>query len=212
MAWRSSRSWPTPTAREIIPRSRVLIIDDQEFPYKRLFEDERYNITKWNVVKNLCDLENGEFDLILLDLQGVAKKASAEDGIGILRHIRETSPHQLVIAFSSADFPLKYQPFFEMADGVLPKSADYGDFKKAVDDLLGARFRHGFYTDRLFDILGDSRVQVPKVAERFDRAVLDGDVTRLKNYLQRKLSDPDLVESVIALAQVAIKALSIWMS
>jgi CheY-like chemotaxis protein len=87
-------------------RARLLVIDDQEFAYERLFERDGYNLTKWKDIENLEPLENGEYDVILLDIQGVGKQYSEEQGLGILRHIRKSNPTQIVIAYSGDDYKL----------------------------------------------------------------------------------------------------------
>jgi CheY-like chemotaxis protein len=51
------------------------VIDDQDFPYKELFERDGYTVTKWDDVHDLAQLESGEFDLILLDLLGVGGRS-----------------------------------------------------------------------------------------------------------------------------------------
>src|SRR5271154_4025408 len=98
---------------EIKKRARLLVIDDSDFPYAELFKRDGYAIEQWRDVEDLSKLENGTFDLIMLDVQGVGKEISpSEQGLGVLHHIREVAATQVVIAFSSADFSLKYQEFF----------------------------------------------------------------------------------------------------
>jgi CheY-like chemotaxis protein len=99
----SSRpKWPEVPVEELRRRARLLVIDDQVFTYKDLFERDGYTIERWPDVEDLPRLESGAFDLILLDLQGVAKELSAEQGLGLLRHLRKVLPTQLVIAYSRA--------------------------------------------------------------------------------------------------------------
>lgn len=119
---------------EVVRRARILVIDDGAFPYKQLFERDGYTIQQWPDVTDLPALETGEFDLILLDLVGVGLAESADEGFGLLRHIRQTSSAQIVIAYSNADLSLKYQPFFRDADAVLHMTkTDYVEFKRTVD-------------------------------------------------------------------------------
>lgn len=112
--------WPELSLAEIVKRSRILVVDDQDFPYKELFERDGYQIEKRNDVERMADLEQGAFDLVLLDLHGVGQTQSTEEGLGLLKHVRTANPAQLVIAYSNADWSLRFQPFFELADAVLP--------------------------------------------------------------------------------------------
>jgi len=209
---RSRRRWPNPSFEEVVKRSRILVIDDKDFPYLPLFRRDGYSITKWNSVKSLAELENSTYDIILLDLHGVARHVSANDGLGVLEHIRTASPHQIVIAYSSEEFPLKYQKFFDMADEVLSKTADFTDFKRSVDNLLTQRFALGFYVDRAFETLGDEANGLPGFQKRFERAALTGDLDGLRAWLMKQLNDQEKVNRVVTLASAAATVASIWMS
>jgi len=54
-------------------RARILVIDDEPdaFPVK-LLESEGYNITYWESVESIRKLEEGEFDILVLDIGGVS--------------------------------------------------------------------------------------------------------------------------------------------
>lgn len=198
---------------EIIKRARILVIDDQEFPHIVLFKKDGYTIQQWKDVEDLAPLENGDFDLILLDLLGVGRKHSADEGLGILTHIKDRSPAQIVVAYSNEDIPLNYQPFFKNADAVLHKTrADYVTFKRTVDDLLDMRFSLGFYLDRIIQTLGDTAPQAPKVRKKARQAMLSGDTTSLQRYLTRRLEDEATIDRVIALAGAGAQIVSIWQS
>jgi len=98
-----SSKWPELSFEEIKKRARLLVVDDNEFPYKELFERDEYQIDKWDDIEKLSKLESGYYDIILLDIQGVGESQSEEQGFGILKHLRTTTPAQMVIAYSNAD-------------------------------------------------------------------------------------------------------------
>lgn len=198
---------------EIIKRARILVIDDQEFPHIVLFEKDGYTIQQWKDVEDLAQLENGDFDLILLDLLGIGRKHSADEGLGILKHIRDRSPAQIVVAYSNEDIPLSYQSFFQDADAVLHKTlADYVEFKRTVDDLLDKRFSLGFYLDRIGNTLGDAAPQAPKTRKKARQAMLSGNVAPLRRYLARRIEDEMTIDRVIALVGAGAQIVSIWKS
>jgi CheY-like chemotaxis protein len=207
-----SPKWPDIPIDEIRKRARLLVIDDDEFPYQTLFERDGYTLEKWPDVLDLSKLESGYFDVILLDLQGVGRQQSNEQGLGILRHLRQTTPAQVIIAYSSADWPLKYQEFFELADAVLSKSSDYVDFKRKVDQLLEERFSIGFYLTRIQTIVGKN-IDDPVRLERLAReAILRKNPTKLRRFLEDRLQSQDLIADVLSLVQIAIGILSLWKS
>jgi hypothetical protein len=103
LIFRRKAEWPKVEHDEIVRRTRILVIDDGEFPYGRLFKRDGYNLEKWSTLKDMGALERGDYDVVLLDLHGVGKAESSDQGLGVLRHIRETNPAQIVVAYSNAE-------------------------------------------------------------------------------------------------------------
>lgn len=199
--------------KEIIVRVRILVIDDQEFPYVKLFKRDGYNVEKWKDVGKLAQIEQGDYDLILLDLQGVGSTISvSEQGLGVLRHIKKVRPTQLVIAYSNAQFSLQYQSFFELADGVLQKSADYLDFKRKVDELLQANFSVGFQIRRIEREFSQAGLSPDKGVKLARRALRTRDTEAMRSYLTKNMDDVVTIDRVIAVAQLAISIAGLWKS
>jgi CheY-like chemotaxis protein len=205
------QAWPTVPHEEIVRRARVLVIDDSDFAYMPLFERDGYTIQQWNDVSDLGALETGEFDLILLDLKGVGLKESADEGFGILNHIRETSPAQIVIAYSNSDLSLAYQPFFRNADAVLHKTqTDYVEFKRTVNSLLDQRFSEGFYIGRIERELGELVASAPKTVKKAKKAMVSGKTESLKRYLSSRVEDGITIERVIAIVGAGAQVAALW--
>lgn len=208
-----SSYWPAVSHEEIVRRSRILVIDDGDFAYMPLFERDGYTIQQWPDVSDLTALESAEFDLILLDLKGVGAKESSDEGFGILKHIRETSPSQIVIAYSNSDLSLAYQPFFRDADAVLHKTqTDYVEFKRSVDQLLDQRFSKGFYLGRVKTELRDVESNTPKALRRAEKAMVSGNVDPLQRYLAKRVDDAITVDRVIAVVSAGAQIAALWKS
>lgn len=75
--WFASRPVPEPDIETLRKRARLLVVDDHAFPHTRLFTRDGYHVERWPEIKNLSQLTDGHFDLILLDLQGVGLNVSA---------------------------------------------------------------------------------------------------------------------------------------
>jgi hypothetical protein len=150
--------------------------------------------------------------VILLDLLGVGRSESADEGLGLLKHIRTARPAQIVVAYSNADWPVKYQPFFRMADAVLQKTEDYVEFKRIVDELLQDRFALGFYLSRMSDELAEQAANVPKATTKAQKALLTRKIGPLRKYLERHLDDQVTIDRVLAIIQVGISAAQLWRS
>jgi hypothetical protein len=209
-----ARDWPKWSRDEITKRAKLLVIDDSEFPLIKAFRKDGYNVTKWNDVRDLGQLETDSYDLVLLDLEGVGRALSPDQGFGILKHVRETNPTQLVIAYSNQEWSLEYQHFFDEADAALPKTkTDYYEFKRTVDRLLDQRFSLDYYIERAEDELEDYRAAVPKARQKIRQAILTGDGGKLRDYLQGKVEDKGTVSAVMQITQIAVQVGQIveWM-
>jgi CheY-like chemotaxis protein len=209
---RRKPEWPRLSHEEIVKRTRVLVIDDSEFPYQRLFKRDGYNIEKWADVRDLPALERGDYDVILLDLHGVGRSLSADQGLGVLAHLDDVNPTQIIIAYSNAEWSVEYQEFFSSADAVLHKTKDdYVVFKRTVDELLDSRFSLGFYVGRIERELADVAVS-GQVVEKARRAMASGRTDGFKRYLRGHVDDPRTVDRVLAIIQVAIGVAQLWKS
>lgn len=202
--------WPDVPADVARKRSRILVIDDAAFPYQKLFSRDGYSVAKWNDIRDLNQIERGEFDIILLDIHGVGLRDSADQGLGVLRHIRTACPAQLVIAYSGADFSLRYQEFFDMADARLAKTDDYVKFKEKVDELLKERFSLQHYVKR-----ADRLLQLRGVAgKEYEPAIIEAILSKNPNLLRTKLSNNPKVsaESTATILSIVDSAISILVS
>jgi len=208
LGWKSK--WPDLSIDEIRKRARVVVIDDAEFYYHSLFQKDGYTIDKWDDVTDLQKLEAGFYDIILLDIHGVGKTQSSDEGLGIIKHLKRVRPAQIIVAYSNADWPLKYKEFFDLADATLDKRGDYVDFKRKVDELLSARFSLGFYVDRIAEMLGDKAVDPEKLRSTTQKAILRRDPKILEKLLRANNVDLDAIRLVLQVAQTGIAIFSIF--
>lgn len=122
-------------------RAKIVVIDDDKnaFPTKAL-QSEGFTIEYWPKVQSLTRLEQGDFDIIVLDIKGIAGKITELDGFGILQRIKKVNPSQIVIAFSGETFDIGKTQFFKLADDVLAKPVDTLKCKQVLDDLILEKF------------------------------------------------------------------------
>lgn len=207
MFWpfKKTNTYSPPPFDEIKKRAKILVIDDNEFAYAPLFSRDGYTIEKWDDVENLERLENNYYDLVLLDIQGVGRNESEEEGFGILKHIRAKSPAQIVIAFSNADWSLKYQDFFDLADRKLAKSQDYVEFKRTVDDLLTQRFNTSFYINKIQNMKTLSVAEKSRITQAARASLLSGNIEDTSTAV-RGLTKED-AQLVMTIIQTAVAVL-----
>jgi CheY-like chemotaxis protein len=175
-------NWPNLEFDELKKRTRILVIDDNPFEYEGLFKDAHYSLDKWDDVKDVTALEKGAFDIILLDIQGVGKGFSKDQGFGILKHLKNVNPSQIIIAYSNSDYKLAYQDFFKLANDTLDKSQDFYNFKEAIDKHITLRFSYDYYFNIISTRLG-SNIDKTKLNKHFAKAIKKNDDQLLKNKL-----------------------------
>jgi CheY-like chemotaxis protein len=212
LSFLNRRTWPQLEFDEIKKRSRLLVVDDNDFPYEVLFKRDGYNLEKWSDIDDLPKIESNYYDILLLDMQGIGRQQSTQQGLGILKHIRTSTPAQIVVAYSSAEFDLSAQEFFDMADAVLLKSSDYVDFKRKVDELLIQRFSLGFYIGRITAVAGTHTDDRNKLEREAKKAILEGDPQRLRLYLASKITDPQVIQNALSVVSIGMKVMDIWKS
>jgi DNA-binding response OmpR family regulator len=147
-------------------RASILVIDDDEtaFPVE-LLRSEGYNIQQWTILKNLRDLEAGQFDIIILDIYGICPKGfSKNDGLGVLEHLKNVNPAQIVIAYSGKKFDLQQEKFWRIADDYLGKPTDMLVAKAKIDTLLREKFTAERYWHALADYLRTRGIPDEKIA------------------------------------------------
>lgn len=198
-----------PSLEEVRKRARLLVIDDHEVPFLDLFERDGYHIERWIKIENISQLTDSHFDVILLDLHGVGLRESPTlQGLGVLEHIKQRSPTQLVVAYSAQSWSPTFRDFFAMADAVLDKGDEYLKFKETVDSLVLRRYSAGFFISTMNSVLGDAAAQVPRAVPRALSAIRSGSTERLRRYLVKRISDEVTVDRAIGVIGIAITLLS----
>ena len=204
---RRVRPWPTVSLDRMRRDARLLVIDDGPFDYLTLFRDNGYTIEHWSDVQNLGELGRGVFDVIVLDIHGVGRELSADQGLGVLRQVRRANPAQLIVAFSAKTFDLGDKQFLDLADAVLEKSADYVDFQATIDRLLEKHYSLSYYVERLRDLARRHISDGAKLRAAAELAILTLDVQPLQKYLARITIDLETRQNVEHIADSAIRTL-----
>lgn len=207
--WLMKQADHSATVEEMRKKSRILVIDDQVFPYQDLLKRDGYDIDRWAEVESLTKLTDGYFDILLLDINGVGLKESPKrQGLGILEHVKHSNPAQQVILYSSRPQSITQREVLLLADKVLDKKSEYVEYKGAIDDLLQTRFSPGYFIAVMNRELGTSAALAPKAVPKALRAIRKGNTEGFRNYLSNALNDPETVATIIAIAKVGAKTLA----
>jgi DNA-binding NtrC family response regulator len=187
-------------------RTRILVIDDDEnsFPFE-IMRSEGYAIDHWPKVQSLDKLERGEYDIIVLDIGGVAKEYTQDDGLGILEHVKNANPAQIIVAFSGQSFDLSKNRFWRLADDSLSKPVDATKCKRMLDNLIENKMTLSHYWGTVVEILKREQVNDKNIAQLEDklaRALKNKNVEGACGILR---SACDKADTALRLASIGIK-------
>ncbi|WP_421978108.1 hypothetical protein [Roseivirga seohaensis] len=193
---------------EIKKRTRIIVIDDENsFPVS-IFENEGYSINKWDSVKDYQKLESGFYDIIVLDIKGVAEHISEDDGIGVLVDLKEKNPSQIIISFSQHSYDLNKVKFFQLADDNITKPSDYLKIKRTIDNLISTKFKPDRYVDALENLLklnNISQKDIKKVNDEISKAITKKEKPNLSKTLSSINNKSDFLKQVISLSDTILK-------
>lgn len=207
---RTAPAYIEPDIESLRKQAKILVIDDQQLPAQMLFERDGYHFERWPEIRNLTQLTDGYYDVILLDIHGVGLHESPDmQGLGILRHIKQSNPAQIVIAYSAQAQKLSSRSFIELADEVLDKEASYVDYKNVVDSLLRKRATPGYFRAVMNRELGDKAILVPKAIPKAIRAFNRNSIGDLEGYLRDNLPDREQIDRILTIISIGITTISV---
>ena len=196
---------------ELKKRVKVLVIDDEEdsFPTKGL-QDDGYTIEWWPSVDSprLRRLETGDFDIVVLDIQGVVEPTLSDtgDGRGIVRRLKRVNPSQVVIAFSGKTYDLDAVPFFRQTDDTLRKPVSLIQCKEVLDRLIQEHVSVRGYWQNLRHLLeqdGVSERRIRRLEDLVVRSALDARRLSLDD-VRNIIGTIDSIQTVVSWANKII--------
>ncbi len=123
---------------ELIRRSRILIIDDEEPELRNDLEQAGFAVQHVHDINksSLQIIERTLFDLVLLDFSGVGRELGSDEGLAILRHMKRVNPSVVVLSYTSKALSSEHADFYRLTDGVLAKDAGISDSLEAIEIAL----------------------------------------------------------------------------
>ena len=160
---------------ELRKRIRIVVIDDEDsFPIALLQTDGGYAVDKWDKVNDYNKLETGFYDIIVLDIRGVAEHISEDDGLGVLIDLKRKNPAQIIISYSQHSYDLNKIKFFQQADENISKPSDYLKIKSTINDLITTKFRAERYIKCIDDLLSNSSLrknEIKKIKNEISKSI-----------------------------------------
>jgi DNA-binding response OmpR family regulator len=194
---------PAPPFAEVKKRTKVLVIDDQpdSFPFD-LMRREGYSVEHWPRVESIAPLEEGNYDIIILDIQGVAQHISPDDGLGVLELIKKANASQVVVAFSSHSFDLSRNRFWKLADDSLCKPVNVAMCKRLIDTLIETKRTPQHYWMTVSALLirqGLSCRQIERVEDKVARALMKKNAGAVSQSLKKAAENAEVAVKVAGL-------------
>lgn len=136
----------------------IIVDDDNIFPVEG-FREFGYNISKWDLLNEsrLKQLREGLFDIIVLDIIGVAKDIAENDGLDVLQDIKDHNPAQVIIAYSGQSFDILKNKFWELADEKLGKPTPFISTQKVIDSLIEKTFTIDYFINKIKSFLEEDK-------------------------------------------------------
>lgn len=133
---------------------KMVLIDDEDFPYLDLLKQHKFNIDTLNDVTSLTTLE--AYDVILCDLNGVGKQFSKiYQGAYLVKEIYKRYPFKIIISYTGISFDARYNDYLKYADFSVKKDVESEVWVEkldlAIDMLSNIEKRWKRVRDYLFD-------------------------------------------------------------
>ncbi len=130
----------SPEVRAAIRNSKICIVDDRIDDLKGLTEGLRAegfsNLVELSELTSVDDVLSKGFDLVIMDLTGVATRISAADGFGVLDHLKSVRPGLPVLVVTGTSTPGNQISTLAKADLIRSKPVLPVELASDVDLLL----------------------------------------------------------------------------
>lgn len=111
---------------------KMVLIDDEQFPYLGLLKQHKFNIDTLNDVTSLTTLE--AYDVILCDINGVGKNFSEKyQGAYLVKEIYKRYPFKIIISYTCLNFDARYNEYLKYADFSIKKDNESEEWVEKLD-------------------------------------------------------------------------------
>lgn len=132
---------PLVSLENLKKKIKIVVIDDEKnsFPVGSM-QDFGFTVEYWDKINihKYTRLENNEFDIIILDINGIVdiESLGSKDGLDILKSLKGKNPKQIVVAFSGSTYDISKGEFWKLADSFLKKPINVLDTKEMIETII----------------------------------------------------------------------------
>ena len=132
---------PLSDINDLKKRIKIVVIDDNKdsFPIETM-QDFGFTLEYWKIIDSnkLKRLEKNEFDIIILDIEGVVETSELgeKDGLDIIKSLKNKNNKQIIIAFSGSTYDVSKGEFWKITDDFLKKPINAFDTKEMLEEII----------------------------------------------------------------------------
>ena len=167
---------PLSDINDLKKRIKIVVIDDNKdsFPIETM-QDFGFTLEYWKVInsKKLKRLENNEFDIIILDIEGVVEtnELGEKDGLDILKPLKNKNSKQIIIAFSGSSYDVSKGEFWKITDDFLKKPINAFDTKEMLEEIILSHYSINNLINQLKQII-HKQIDNPKEIEKIENIIV----------------------------------------
>jgi hypothetical protein len=153
--------------------SKILFVDDEKIEIVQDIRDLGYNANLRSDIspENIGEIERGEFQIVFLDFEGVGKKYGDQQGLGLLRHIKNVAPSVFIVSYTSKSIRPEFADFYRLADTTLGKDRGIGEAQSVIDAALEKIYSPEKLWSDLNTMLKLDKTKQVKLSEYTEKAI-----------------------------------------
>ena len=167
---------PLSDINDLKKRIKIVVIDDNKdsFPIETM-QDFGFTLEYWKIIDSnkLKRLEKNEFDIIILDIEGVVETSELgeKDGLDILKSLKNKNNKQIIIAFSGSTYDVSKGEFWKITDDFLKKPINAFDTKEMLEEIILNNFSINNLINQLKQII-NKQIDNQKDIEKLETIIV----------------------------------------
>lgn len=199
------------SVRRSIRNLKICIIDNQIEDLKSFHDGLKRegfsNIEKFKLSPTVNNILSSNYDLIILDLNDVATEITKDDGVGLIKLLKDREPSLPILVVTGQRISPDVQNIMSKADLVRKKPVLASDLANDVDTLLKLKKEKFWASLELLKDLNKLSIELSRELTIIKRIKLHF----LRNSLEKKLlrREDDIIDKLIKILQLVKGASSV---
>ena len=198
------------TLPEMKSLTRVLVVDDRKIPLVNAIASNGWHVTHLRDIEVIDAAEVVDSHILCIDVLGVGKKLRFPDeGLGLVRALKERFPYKKVLLYSSQPSHNVFDPAIDLADARVSKTGEVYPFLQAIQRLATDIFQWDACLHHIYETYA---VHFSAVAESDFRKAVESAITSDNGIDQGRLAQKlttsvQVAGSIASIAGLALSAL-----